>query len=320
MTEDHKPNTVEPTSREPAWVKLYAGTLEVRIPLPITTESGVITEEGARFILESIANLKAAGFSETLPDQKPGQMVEEVSHVVVSEKANDDGTMSPVIYYYPSKDFLVYRAYGKHYLDTPEDRAEFEQATGLKLSTLTNIWPSAEAPKRDDPKAASYFYALKTPIQVAFEPNPRYNPEEKDVSKKKAQFNWGGYLGQPVVPNRPMQTSAAPPQSPPSANSEAASSGASGKGGVDYNKAWPLIFSMYHGTAKDEAGSRKHAQSVHNKLVNEFALLDPKTASTDALLNLMRAYKEGRESGAIPQNPTKEQIEDALATRDPFAE
>lgn len=166
-----------------------------------------------------IADVLANGFTATVAGAAPGENVEEVGFVSRREKA--DGT--PVIDLFSPNDLLAHRVFA-HYLDTLEQIADFETATGLKLSEIP-VWIAEQPIKKTSPTWKQYGVQTRKVARIALKDNPRHDPNETDVTKKKPKHLFSQWLPStppptenryPAILNRDGKPTGAQPQ--PSAN------------------------------------------------------------------------------------------------------
>jgi hypothetical protein len=152
------------------WVKLFTpeGAL---VTIPIDPLLTISKQEGAS-LLTSVSNLIAAGFSVREPGLEEGEASLEAAFVA----RRTAGDKTPII------DFFAphVRAEKKviHvYLNTPEDVAAFEKATGLKVSAIPE-WDGDLAITKAHAKAQKYIVKLPHPVRIVYE-----------ISQKWAEWN-----------------------------------------------------------------------------------------------------------------------------------
>lgn len=178
---------------------------ELTVSLPLDCDGArAFDDADAQSIRAAIETMKRNGFTINAPGANEGEIVREVGYVCRRAKINDDGSETPLIDLYPDTDNpkVVYKTFSL-YLNTDEDVAAFEAATGVRLESLP-LYDSNTALKRDDRKSDKYVVALtRKPVRVALTHNPLYNPDETDVNKKKPQFRFARWLD--TSPNAPSQ-------------------------------------------------------------------------------------------------------------------
>lgn len=126
--------------------------------------------------------LMAKGFSQHEPGLVAGEQREAVGWVTRRSKLNDDGTKTPLVDVYIDNDKLTYK-FISVYLNTPDEIAAFENASGLKIDAMP-VWVSAHL-ERGNPETDSYIVRVSRPFSVITEANQHYNPEEPDIKKRK---------------------------------------------------------------------------------------------------------------------------------------
>jgi hypothetical protein len=114
------PNTV--------WLKVYTpGGFQASVTLTFTDAIPTAADVERRLI--------AAGYSATLPGLKAGDELEKIESVI----RRQSGKGTPIIDFYPYWGYEGKFGVNKHahlYLDNPDQIAEFEARTGLKLADL----------------------------------------------------------------------------------------------------------------------------------------------------------------------------------------
>jgi len=148
------------------WVKLYhpAGAL-ITFPLSMTEP---IDAEKAALVMLSVDNLITAGFSANVSGLEEGELMEELS--AVARREGNDNT--PIIDFYSANTRLSKKILHA-YLNTTEDIAAFESATGLKLDAIT-VYDGKIAIDRADRNASKYIKQLPRPLKVVYKISPRW--------------------------------------------------------------------------------------------------------------------------------------------------
>lgn len=146
--------------------------------------------------LELDAALTAAGLSVREPGLSEGEQRESIAYVVRRAKMNDDGTETPLIDLYPEK--LAFK-FLSIYLNTPEEIASFEAATGLHLNT-TPVYASDTAIERfkNGKRDAEYVISLPKPAGVIWKANPRYEGENDKKHPKRMFVRWADVAAAPA--------------------------------------------------------------------------------------------------------------------------
>ncbi len=162
------------------WVKLYTPQgVQVTVPLDLNIE---VTSDQAATLLQSVTSLLGAGFSVYAPGLDEGEQYEQIGFVVRKEKDNPGENPTPVIDLYPvNGNFRLLHIY----LNTEADIDKFEAVTGLGLSELP-LWEGDNAIERGkSAKTDKYVVALKSPAKLVWKNNPKHDPNETDITKKK---------------------------------------------------------------------------------------------------------------------------------------
>ncbi len=139
-----------------------------KVDIPIDLASG-ISPERASNIMISVDALLSAGFTVNMPGLDDGELVDEVT--AVARRAHTDGT--PIVAFYKAHPKVV-KKFIHEYLDTPEQRGDFEAATGLKLANLPE-WEGDKDITKDHPKAGKYIVQLPRPLKVVYRVTDRWN-------------------------------------------------------------------------------------------------------------------------------------------------
>lgn len=155
-----------------------------------------------------IAALAAGGYTPNAPGMKPGEHRENVGAVVRYNKKNKDGSVSPRIFFYSTEAALVHKMVDT-YLDTPEQRAEFERVSGLSVAFDLPVWTAKAAPQRDDAEESGVLAAVKRPFAVVFIDNPDYVQGSMETTK----YNFVRY--ESGVPNTDAPAPNVTPFTPP---------------------------------------------------------------------------------------------------------
>lgn len=137
------------------------------ITLPLFLDEP-ITIEAAKLVMLSVDNILAAGFQVNLPGLEEGELVEEISHI-----ARREGTDQTAIIDFYSSNTKLEKKFMHVYLNTPDDVAAFELATGMKLDEIT-IYDGKSGIERTDRNAPKYIKALTRPIKTVYRINPKW--------------------------------------------------------------------------------------------------------------------------------------------------
>lgn len=136
--------------------------------------------------------LLADGFTQNEPGLEAGKTSDLIGFILRREKENNDGDITPVIDLYPADERTSHRCVF-HYLNNEDDIKQFELATGLKLDSLP-VFDGASLERDGKSTANKYITKLATPVTAIHKLNPKYNPEEPDVKKRKQKrlfVRWG---------------------------------------------------------------------------------------------------------------------------------
>ena len=185
------------------WVKLYAPS-GVLVTLPVPVDAGV--EPDYAHALRAVAAALEVGWLATAPGLEAGEQKFTCVAAVrreIEDKESREVTSVMDLY---EGDF-EYRSLAV-YLNRPEDVEAFEKASGLNVGRM-DVFPG-KAPiqrgqsRRDDEK---YVRATR-PFGVVCKPNPKHDPAETDVKKKKPRRLFVRWEGAAATPPAGTATSA----------------------------------------------------------------------------------------------------------------
>lgn len=199
---DTNPNPVT------GWTRLYhpAG---VQVTLPVPLEAP-ISPEVAQMALTSISNLLAAGWLVNEPGLEDGEVKQEIGFVI-----RQAGNESPLMALYARHPKLAHR-FLPLYLDTPEDLAAFEKASGLRVAELKRYTAKA-APDKDTEDFAAFAVEVNFSVVVATtEAWKRWNAagETKGEPKKREVVRYILPSGEIIVPGQVTPTPQTAPATP----------------------------------------------------------------------------------------------------------
>ena len=127
------------------------------------------------------ANLSAAvaaGWLLNAPGLVEGEEREEVNYVTRAE-SEKDGIVTPVVLLFDEKRKW---AFLKVYLNNPQDIADFEKASGMKLMSLP-LYISRDKPERGASKSIdSMIIKVSRPFNVILDKNPKWKKDEFDAA------------------------------------------------------------------------------------------------------------------------------------------
>jgi hypothetical protein len=210
----------------------HASGVQVTLPL------GKTQQEYAG-LYASVDAMIGAGFLTAEPGMQVGENKDTIGFVVRKEKINERG-VTPSLDLYINHEKMV-RSFITIYLNTPEDIAAFENASGLKLDSI-RLYAGDDKLDRSTPKGGQFAKACARPFEIVWIPNPKYNEAEAAAAKAVNQnyfvptkkfVRYGGSVAASTAPtpsaNGQPSTSQfrnAPPAPQPQGNA----------GGVGYNK------------------------------------------------------------------------------------
>lgn len=151
--------------------------------------------------------LSDAGISPRETEPEAGEKSEQVDYIVRSSSENKRGE-SIVLYLYTER---FTKRFLKVYINNPEEKAAFEQLSGLTLASVP-YYSSEDQPfdRNEAPnKAKQFLVKLPRTVRAYFKPNPQYNPDEPDIKKRKPKnlfTHWGAGAGQTTQTTQTGQT------------------------------------------------------------------------------------------------------------------
>lgn len=181
-----------------AWVKLYhkSGAL-VTLPVPCS----VANLDCYVAAYAAVSGAIEAGFTVNMPGLEAGEEKEQVGYVLRREKQNADHSVTPIIDLYSPNDAVKFKVFSV-YLNRDEDVEAFEKASGLSLDQL-RVFPGTAAPERGANRQSDSFICKVNTFAVILKPNPKWNPDEKDATKKKPRRLFVRWDGQAVASDSP---------------------------------------------------------------------------------------------------------------------
>ena len=176
------------------WVKLYHKSgLDVRFRLPMIAWGAAS---------DQVDEALAAGWSKDPPGSEPtapGEERQEIGWVCRRQKENDDGSLTPVIDLYADHDRMTFKTLTV-YLNNQAELDAFQVASGLKLAE-SQVYVGQGSPERGASKLTDVFIVrAPRPFTVISKPNPRHDPNETDVKKKKPKRIFVRWDGQQTSP------------------------------------------------------------------------------------------------------------------------
>lgn len=158
------------------WTTGYIGSVKVSFTFPIRNEMEAYAQ--AKAITDKLI---ADGFTLHEPGLDVGEVKEQIGYVSRRQKKNEDATITPIIDVYSPNEAMKFK-FISVYLNTPEDVAAFENASGHKLSSLPLVPGKAALDKSDDTGGV---VKVNQVAYIITKPNPYFDPDEKDISKMK---------------------------------------------------------------------------------------------------------------------------------------
>ncbi len=157
-------------------VKLYhpAGVL-VELPIP----GGPFDYQAA---FGNVSAALAAGFLVAAPGLEAGEQREEIGYVARKSKDNDRGGTTPVLDLYPANEQAKFAVLSV-YLNTPEDVAAFEHASGLKLAALQVYIGDNKIERGKKRELDALVAKAPKPFGVVLIPNPKYDEQAAAAAK-----------------------------------------------------------------------------------------------------------------------------------------
>lgn len=159
------------------WVKLYHPS-GVLVTLPVTASP---LDYAA--LLRNVGGMLAAGFLPSAPGTEPGEHKEEVGYVVRRTKEGRHGPV-PVLDLYPAHEATKFAALTV-YLDTPEDAAAFERASGMRAEVIPEYIGDNKIERGKNPKTDRLVVKAPRPFGVIWRDNPRYDEAEAEATRAK---------------------------------------------------------------------------------------------------------------------------------------
>lgn len=160
------------------WVKLYhpSGVL-VTLPVACPVENLGRFTDHYQIAFGCVSAALEAGFLVTMPGIEAGEEIDEIGAAVKREKENRDKSTSFVIDLYANHEAVNHPVL-TIYLDSAEEEAAFERATGLKLASMPLYEGTSKIKRGDNAKLDKKICAFPRPARVAFVPNAKYSEEE----------------------------------------------------------------------------------------------------------------------------------------------
>lgn len=194
--------------------------LKVFYTFPLDTLADMVTLAGHLGNVVALTDVMIAqGFALQQPGLEalePGEHRESVNAVLRRKFMEDDGTIVPVIDIYPDNPALGRRCVF-YYLNDDKQIAEFEAATGLKLTDLP-VFDDAQLNRVEKPELAKKFLRpINGTVSVVFKDNPAY---DANAAKKKAKHIFVRWESTVAVTPAPTPPQTSQPAIPPAGKPE----------------------------------------------------------------------------------------------------
>lgn len=180
---------------ESSWTKLFH-PLGAQITIALHATDPVS-------LLDEVTGYLTAGFLVNAPGMEEGEQKEMIGYVCRRAKLNHDGTETDLIDLYVDHDAMMFKVLSV-YLDTEDDIQAFATVAGIHPSKLP-LFDGGNAPERGTPVGNRYIQRMDRPFGVIHKPNPKYNPDEADMKKRKPKRLFVRWADLPVPQNGTQQ-------------------------------------------------------------------------------------------------------------------
>lgn len=198
---------------ENGWVRVYHRSgLQVTLPVyDVPFDYAVM--------MQNVEGILAAGFLATAPGLEAGELKEEIGYVVRRSKDSRDGGQVPVLDLYPASD-AAHFACLTVYLNSADDRAAFEAASGMSVAALPEYIGDNKIERGKNSKTDRLVVKAPRPFGVVYVANPKYDEQAAAAARAKGEVygvprrkfvRWAD--GKPVA----AKSQAEPQPSPPPA-------------------------------------------------------------------------------------------------------
>jgi hypothetical protein len=148
--------------------------------------------------------LETEGYLPHAPGAEPGEVVEIMTHVCRRMHTNKkDGRITPVLAFYHENSALNFK-YDHVYMNSPEEIAEFEQLSGIKMMSIPE-YDSDQFLDRTSAKADKYIIKLPHAIKIAAADKPYTKLDGTEGITKKIQ-RFIGRVGEAAPQATPQAT------------------------------------------------------------------------------------------------------------------
>ena len=127
----------------------------------------------------------AAGFTLASPGLEAGELRKDIGWVV---RTTTEGRSGPAdcLHLYAAEESWTHPFLVK-YLNTAQDRADFEYASKMRLDTIHEYVGEGRLERGKSPKTDGLIIKAPHPFAVIYGPNPNYNDAEAQATKAKGQ-------------------------------------------------------------------------------------------------------------------------------------
>ncbi len=261
---------------------------KIDIPMPVDTEFSTVA---ASLLYRSLDNLIAAGFSVYAPSLEEGEQLEQISYIVRREKANGDGSITPIIDLYTQQG--NFRQLGL-YLNTDVDEIAFENATGLLINSLPVYEGEGSIERGKNPKLDKYVVPTARQAKVVFKLNPRWEGEGDKKHAKRMFVRWEG-----VKPDKQEQAhqTLAPVSTPAPVPAQAPAPQQPKAEPVSSTPVPPTAGKEYPKLGGELVGMLAHTTGLKNSVIAQALAKHPgKTISFDAALSVVTSALQQAEA------------------------
>ena len=167
------------------WVRLYHAS-GVQVGLPVRFDR-IVTKEEWTTVYGNVSNALEAGWLIQAPGMEEGEEKEDVGYVVRFQKEDTrTGGMTEVVDLYSPNDAMKHKLITV-YLNTADDVAAFERASGMQISRLPIYLGTGHIERGKDRRLDAMVVKAPRTFQVAHVKNPRFKQEDEDAAKKSGQ-------------------------------------------------------------------------------------------------------------------------------------
>lgn len=233
----------------------------------------LLDREGA--IEEWLTYIRKAGIMPREPGLNTGEQTEEIGWILKTLHKGE----TPRIFLYPSKEVYKFK-WTSVWFNTAADEAAFENATGLKYSTLP-AYPGTAFKRGENPQVdKQYLVPLTPPVKIVWANDPKFDPKiaGPQTHEQREFVRWANVTAQP----------------PAAETVTDAKSETSGKPGYDKAAVHELVNFLYE--------HPKHTRASLDKLMNHTDTEQkqwwiPATASTLVAAYTVLLYKAATTEG-----------------------